>query len=391
MMNTNKTNFTGLWLALTAVIFLVIGYLASQWINPPPAPSASVSTEKVETPSALDTEIEIKDAFIQSSGIKVEPVTQGSIESEIRATALVKPVPGGEATVIAKAAGTVLQIKKRLGDSVQAGETVAIVDSLEATRMTAERVTAVTKLELAKKIFARESTLFEKGVTPRQDMEAAQTALAVAEADASRARSIAQAARVAPDGRSILVVSPLSGRVTNEAAIVGAFVQPDSELFRIASNKQIQVEAFITAGDISKVQPGDAATIIGRKGEETLAQVRSVTPTVSGGNQVATVILTIEGENSSLVLGEGVQVRLHTRANNANGLVVPEDAVQNVEGQDVVFVRTKAGFKPQPVVVGMRSNGIVQLISGVESGVEVATKSAFLIKAEMIKNVSEED
>ncbi len=391
MMNTNKSNFGVLWLALTAIIFLVIGYQISQWRNPTPAASIQIIKEKTKAPSALETEIEIEDAFIKSSGIKVEPVTPGSVESEIRAPALVKPIPGGEATVIAKAAGTLLQIKKRLGDSVKAGETIAIVDSIEATRMTSDRITADKKLELAKKIFARESALFEKGVTPRQDMEAVQTALAVAEAEASRAREIAKASRVAPDGHSILVVSPLSGKITDETAIVGAFVQPNSELFQVASESQIQVESFITASDVPKIQAGDSATIIGRNGNETPAKVRSVTPAVSGGNQVATAILTIEGENSSLVLGEGVQVRLHSSKTTTSSLVVPEDAIQNIEGQDVVFVRTKAGFKPQPVVVSKRSNGTAQLASGIESGVEVATKSAFLIKAEMIKNAPEED
>jgi len=391
MMNTNKSNLGVLWLALTAIVFLVIGFQISQWKNSTPVTSVPIVQEKAKAPTALETEIKIEDAFIQSSGIKVEAVSQGSIESEIRAPALVKPVPGGEATVIAKAAGTVLQIRKRLGDTVQAGETIAVVDSIEATRMTSERITAVTKLELAKKILARESALFEKGVTPRQDMEAAQTALAVAEAEASRTRAIAQASRVAPDGHSILVISPLSGKVTEETVIVGAFVQPDSELFRVASDKQIQVESFITASDVSKIQPGDSATIIGRNGDEIPAKVRSITPAVSGGNQVATAILTIDGVSSPLVLGEGVQVRLHSRKSGVTSLVVPEDAIQNIEGQDVVFVRTKAGFKPQPVVVGMRSNGIAQLTSGVDAGIEVATRSAFLIKAEMIKNAPEED
>lgn len=74
----------------------------------------------------------------------------------------------------------------------------------------------------------------------------------------------------------------------------------------------------------------------------------------------------------------------------AAGLVVPEDAVQNIGGRDVLFVRTREGFRAQPVRVGMRSGGTAQIVSGVEAGTPVATQNAFLIKADMIKSAEAE-
>lgn len=378
------------WIGVTAIACLAGGYQLAKWrddgklvVNTPP-----VAAKKLPV---AEQEIEIPQPFIESSSIKVEQVNTGNVSGEILAAAVVAAVPGAEATVIARAAGTITRINKRLGDSVKVGETIALVDSLDATRMTAERNAAVAKLQLARKVFARESDLYGKGVTPRQDMETAQSTLAVAEAEALRASMIIKAANVAADGRSVHVISPVNGRVVTESAVVGAFVQPDAELFRIANDKLIQIEAYVTATDVAEVRPGDSATILGRNGSELAAKVRSITPSVSGSNQTATAILVPDVDATALVLGEGVQVRLHTTASSQNNVIVPEDAIQNIEGQDTVFFRTKSGFTPHPVVVGQRANGYAQILSGVDPGVSIATQNAFLIKAEMIKNAPEED
>ena len=77
-------------------------------------------------------------------------------------------------------------------------------------------------------------------------------------------------------------------------------------------------------------------------------------------------------------------MRLHLK-NGGNGLVVPEDAVQSIDGRDVLFVRTTDGFRPTRVLVGTRSGGMAQIVDGIKAGEQVATRNAFLIKADMIK------
>ena len=100
-------------------------------------------------------------------------------------------------------------------------------------------------------------------------------------------------------------------------------------------------------------------------------------------------MLTPLAGTGGLVVGEGVQARLHAKG-NSTGFSVPEDAVQSIDGRDVLFVRTKDGFKIQPVVVGGRSGGVAHIVSGIRTGEQVATRNAFLIKADMIKSGKEE-
>jgi cobalt-zinc-cadmium efflux system membrane fusion protein len=69
---------------------------------------------------------------------------------------------------------------------------------------------------------------------------------------------------------------------------------------------------------------------------------------------------------------------------------VPDEAVQSVEGRDVVFVRTAKGFEARPVTVGQRSAGRAEIVSGLTAGQSIAARNAFLLKAELGKGEGEE-
>ncbi|MDF0546355.1 efflux RND transporter periplasmic adaptor subunit [Sphingobium sp. H39-3-25] len=355
--------------------------------------SPPVPVEQAEPASKGPAEVKIPASYLQTSNIVVEPVASGNVGTDIIAAATVAPTPQGEAVVVARASGTVTRINRRLGDNVRAGEALAFVDSLDAATMSADSSVATAKVGLARQTFAREDSLYKQGVSPRRDMEAARAELTVAEAEARRAASVASAAHVAGNGRSVAVVSPISGRITAETAMLGSFVEPQAALFRVANGNAAQIEASVTAEEARRIQPGDAATIILASGDPVEATVRAVTPTVSGSSQTATVLLTPAVGASSLIVGQGVQVRIRTRAGSTTGsasMTVPDEAVQSVNGRDVLFVRTTDGFRAQPVLVGTRSGGSAQILSGVKPGDKVATRNAFLVKAELNRGEDEE-
>ena len=66
-----------------------------------------------------------------------------------------------------------------------------------------------------------------------------------------------------------------------------------------------------------------------------------------------------------------------------------EEAVRLVEGRDVVFVKTAKGFQATNVTVGQRSAGRVEIVAGLKPGSVVATRGAFLLKAELGKGEAE--
>ena len=326
---------------------------------------------------------------IQRAGIVVQPVSAGGLAGEVLAQGTVAASPSGQAILTARAAGAVTRIHKLLGDPVRAGEALAVVESREAAQIAADRSVASARANLAQKTLARERRLFEQGVSARQDYEQAQAEAAAAAAEARRAQAASGAANVTSDGRGVVVASPISGRVTAAAVSLGAFVQPETELFRIADPSRIQVEAAVSGADAARVAVGDRAIVETSDGRTIEGRVRSITPALSQETGAATAVLDLNP--AGLQPGGLVRVRIVTRAaGTSRSIIVPEEAVQSVEGSDVVFVRTAKGFQARPVVVGQRSAGRAEIASGLRPGEPVATRNAFLLKAELGKGEGDE-
>ena len=352
-----------------------------------PAASATEAIQKAEPAAALT----MTPQAISTAEVGLQSVNPGGLGAEILAQATVVADPAGQAVLTARASGAVTRILKRLGDPVRIGETLAIVESREAAQIAADRTTAAAKATLAQRNLARERALFEQRVSPRVDYEQAQAEAAAAAAEAHRAQVSAGAAHLTADGRGVAVSSPINGRITASSATLGAFVQPETELFRIANPERAQVQAAVGAADAPRISAGDRAVVELPGGRTLEGRVRSITPALDPETRAATAVL--ELPSATLQPGQAARVRLFPRAVAAasHTMVVPEEAVQSIGGRDLVFVRTAQGFQAKPVQVGQRSAGRAEIIGGLSPGQVIATRNAFLLKAELSKSEGEEE
>ena len=355
----------------------------------PPATLTSESRTPPATPAASDV-VAITEQGITNSQIGVAPAASGGLDAAIPASATVEATPDAEAVLTARAPGTVTRILKRIGDRVGEGETLALVESRDASQIAADRDAAAARVTLASKQAARERSLVAQGVSARADLETAQANLAVAQADARRASAAAGAVRLSRDGRSVAVVSPIGGRVTGAPANLGQFVAAETELFRVADPRRLQITASLPPADAPRVRAGDRVELTTSDGQTIEGRVRSDTGVVDPVTRAATVVVTPTAGGSTLIPGQLVQARIFASGGVAkDGVLVPQDAVQTIGDRTVVFVRTRSGFKAQAVQVGSRSGGLVGITSGLAAGTRIATTNAFLLKAELEKESAE--
>lgn len=323
-------------------------------------------------------------ARMQASGIRTTTIEEGSLASEIIAQATVTAPPEGQAILTARADGAVVRINKRLGDPVGAGETVALLESREAAAFVAERNAAAARAQAARAAAARERRLFNARITARQDLEAADAARAQAEAELQRADAAVRTAGVTGNGRYLTVRSPISGRITEVDTQLGAYVSAGTELFNVADPRRIQIEAAVPAVEAQRIRPGDPAVIELPGGGTADAVVRSATPSLNPESRTATIVLQLSGSPAALAQGQAVRARIVPRGTVTNGaIVLPEEAVQQVEGRDVVFVQAEGGFQAVPVTVGSRSGGRVEITEGLRAGLVVVTDGAFVLKSQL--------
>ena len=326
---------------------------------------------------------------IAASQITLAKADAGSAATRVF-PATVASSPSGSARIDARAAGVVLTIAKSLGDSVRKGEVLARIESAEAAGLASQVHAAQARVTELSANAARERRLYDAKVTARQDLEGAEANLAVARAELQRARSAAQAAGVAGDGRSLAVISPIAGRITAAPAVLGSFVSAGTELYRVVDPAAIRIEVAVPASDAGAIAAGDTATLILPDKRELAGQVRSITPALNPESRSATALVTLAGPATDLQPGAFLQARIRpSAAINTDHIAVPEDAVQTVEGRDVVFRRVKGGFEAVPVRSGERAGGMVTILSGLAPGTMIATTNAFLLKAELGKEGAE--
>ena len=380
-------------IAGAAVAALVLGgggVMLGRTMFAPATPTvAAAPAEEAEEEGHVEGQILMDEARAKAAGIFTEALQSGGLGAEILAQGVVASTPEGEAVLTARADGAVVRINRQLGDYVRAGEAVAVMESRDAASIAAERSSASANLALARSTYAREKKLFDARVTAKQDLEGAAAVLAQAEAEARRSQSAASAAKVSGDGRTLGVVSLISGRVTKADAKLGSYVLAGTELFRVSDPNRIQINASVLAADARRVRPGDTAVIELLGGETVTAVVRSATPSLDPESKTATIVLTPQGIGG-LTPGQGLRARIKPRGSGDSALIaLPEEAVQTVEGKEVVFIKTAKGFQSTTVVTGKRGGGRIEIVDGLKPGAVIATKGAFMLKAELGKGEAE--
>lgn len=345
-------------------------------------PAVAESAEEGEEPGR-EGFVPMTAERLTASGIATERVEFGSLLQEVIAQATVTAPPEGQALLTARADGAVVRISKRLGDPVGAGETIALLESREAAAFVAERNGAAARAQAARAAAAREQRLFNAKITARQDLEAAIAARGTAEAELQRADAAVRAAGVTGGGRYLAVRSPIGGRITEVDTQLGAYVAAGAELFNVSDPRRIQIDAAVPASDAQRIQPGDRAVVQLPTGGLAEARVRSITPAVDPQSRAATVVLQLNAASGVLTQGQAVRVRITPRGSQESRIVLPEQAVQQVEGRDMVFVQVKGGFQATPVSVGSRSGGRVEILDGLRAGQTVVTEGAFVLKSQL--------
>ena len=342
--------------------------------------------EKSEVPEGV---LLIDAKQIAASSIEIEAVQFGAA-TELVFPATVAATPNASARIDARASGVVKSVNKMLGDYVRQGEVIARIESADAAGLAAQVATARARVNELSALYDREKRLFEANVTARQDLEAAQANLQVARSELSRAQAASAAAGVSGDGRSLAVTSPISGQITSAPIVLGSYVSAGEEMFQIVNASGLQVQVALPASDAARIRPGDEATLELGQDREIGGRVRSVTPALDPESRSATAVISLAGAVPGLQPGAFLQARIRPSGEtDATSISVPESAVQMVEGREVVFLRTRTGFRATPVVTGSRSGGRIVIESGLQNGQRIATENAFLLKAELGKEEAE--
>jgi membrane fusion protein, heavy metal efflux system len=184
------------------------------------------------------------------------------------------------------------------------------------------------------------------------------------------------------------VKSPLTGVVVSRDANPGEQTN-DKVLFTVADLSTVWVELSLFPRDAAKVRVGQSARIRSPDGGVTSeGKVIYVAPVGNAANQTRNVRVLLNNADGAWAPGIFVTAEI-VLGEEPVETSVKSTAIQTLEGQDVVFVRTSDGFAPRTVQLGKSDNENTQVIDGLKVGEAYATVNSFILKAEIGKGEAE--
>ncbi len=400
MKNALPWNRTGLAaLALSALILTGCG----------PSEPPQASTAKGEDPHAAaekpgahagedkhgkEEPLKLSPEEIAAAGIRTDELKEEEVSEQLTVTATIRPNQDRITHVAPRVPGRVVQVHANLGDRVKAGQTLAILDSLEVGEAHSAYLQAITQHALAKADFERAEKLHTDQIIAQKDhlrahaeYEKAKAALAAA---ADRLRMLGVSPRPAVDGKAVStfpLTTPFAGTVIEKHAILGELAQPDKALFTVADLSRLWIEANLFEKDLGRVRVGADAvvTVAAYPGEAFQGKLTYIAAVVD--KETRTVPARVEVANpDGRLKPEMFATAAIATGSKGKGLLLLEEAVVLMQGQPTVFIEEHGGFEPRAVELGDRLRGRVVVKAGLQAGERVVTAGTYALKARIQKS-----
>jgi cobalt-zinc-cadmium efflux system membrane fusion protein len=382
-----------------------------------PSPDAQAEGATRAAPDDDDDDDDAKDHLevapdVQKRlGIAVAPVASQPLAIALRATGSVQPIESRLAHVRPLAQGRILDVLVKVGDRVSRGQPLARFDNVEAGAVATERDRARAELArlrvqlgTATRQVERARRLAEIGAAPQREYEASLGEQQQIEASIHAQESAIAGldvrlrrfgtADAAADASSVAAISsPIAGVLVRAAAAPGDVVDATTELFTVADISRLYVEAQVFEKDLGAVRKGQAATItVDAYPDERLpGTVAVIGAALDPRTRSVPVRVELANAGDRLKLDMFARVALATEATE-QAIAVPREAVQLLEGRQVVFIRSGATeFRVRPVTVGRLSGRLVEITEGLAAGDLVVTTGAFKLKSALLAGTLGDD
>lgn len=332
-------------------------------------------------------------------GLRTAPAAGGTTTPSIAGNAEIAYNANLYGEVRPRVPGIIREVLADEGTPLQARSPMVIIDSAVVGSAKADLLAAIPVERLAQQTYDMVLALRKDNAAPLKDELAARAELNRARADVLDARqrlknlglSDSELARIElqQDTSTLLeIVSPLEGFVVDRHCVAGESVEPTDRLFVVADVHLIWAWIDVYESEIDDVRVGQpvSLTITGTEEPVFRGKVDWIDAAVNQATRTIRVRAEMENPEARLRAYQFGQARIQVGPQRP-AVFLPRDAVQDVDGEQVVFLPLGEGrFQPRRVVA-VRSgegDGMLQVVWGLEAGQEVVTTGAFLLKSELL-------
>jgi membrane fusion protein, heavy metal efflux system len=349
--------------------------------------------------------VKLTDEQIAAARIELVAVQGGPLARRLTVPGTILPDADRIAHVSVKLSGTVAELRKKLGDPVSKGEVLAILESREVADAKSEYLARKTTHDLQQMLFSRAKMLWEGKAATENDYLRARATAEDARIKMEVARQKLSALGLSESQIAALpqqpvdslpqqeIRAPIKGRVVERKVDLGMAVGRDNletELFVIVDLDRVWVDLAVSPADLTAVKEGQPVVVTTRAiKDKAQGEIVFISPALDKDTRSARVIAEIANPAGIWRPGSFVTAAIAVEEQPAS-LVVPNSAIQTIEGNKVVFVRTSDGFEKRAVVSARSDDRFTEIAAGLQPGEVIAATNTFPLKAELLKGANED-
>jgi len=399
-MNTEKRTIT-LGAAAVAVVasFVAGAYLAVGFRTAPEvalgvgdavaAPEAVPGVKAASAPAAVELlETQLKAVKVEVASERDFPVERSAVGSidfnEELLTQVFTPYQGRIVGLFAK-----------VGDEVKKGQTLFTIDSPDLVQASSTLISSAAVLDLTTRNLERTKMLYASHAAAQKDLEqttsdnrTAQGAYRAAR-DAVRifGKTDAEMDRIVEERHvdpTLVVPSPISGRITARNAAPGLLVQPGNQPapFVVADISTMWMQANVAESDSPAFTIGQEVkvTVMAHPGHVYEGHISTIGSSVDPITHRVLVRSEIDDPKHELRSGMFANFVIRTGAPMRSVAVPLDGVVREGDGTMTVWVTAdRRRFIQRAVKVGLLRDGYFQILEGLQAGELVATEGALFL------------
>jgi membrane fusion protein, heavy metal efflux system len=331
----------------------------------------------------------------QLAALKIEPVEKHVFPIEKSAVGSIDFNQEMSLQVFTPYQGRILTLLAKVGDEVKKGQTLFTIDSPDLLQAESTLISAAGVAGLTVRNLARLRQLYEVRAIAQKDMEQASSDQQAAEGALKAARDVvrifgkseAEIDRMMAERKvdpTLVVPSPISGRITARNAAPGLFVQPGNPPapYSIADLSTVWMIANVAESDSPAFRVGQdvRAKVMAFPDRVFEGQISTIGATVDPNTHRVLVRSELKDPNHELRPGMFANFVIRT-GDPVSALAIPFDGVVR-EGDGTMtawITNDRHRFNRRTVKIGLQRHGFYQILEGVNLGDMVATEGALFL------------
>lgn len=345
----------------------------------------------VRMPSARSAEL---------AGLTLEQPNRGAASASISLLGEVRYNGNRLAKLTPLAPGVITDIRVDVGDQVEEGQILAVINSVAVAQAKSAFLSKIAEVEARTTVFEREQKLVNENIAARRDFQDAQAALKLAELEVRRTHQqlinlgftdseVADIAAEQSSSSDLYVRAPFAGSVVERTAVLGEAADSEGSLFEIADLSTMWIELAVPEEQAFQIERGGEiiASVRALPELEIPGQITWISPRIDERTRTVRARATVQNDRGILRHGMFTEVSAMI-GGTSNSLLVPGEAVHEIDGSPFVFVRQEPDlFAVRRVDVGPRTvSGTIAILAGLTEAEAVVTGGSFTMKTEFLKS-----